>query len=115
MKPLLLLPALTFFINAAEMSPMEHRSIHTYNYRPALKKSGEKNAHKLHKIDEKQARLIAENHCKEKGVELTLTHSGRTLYYIAATKHCTIAIDALDGTVKAVDTKMGNKNDRKEK
>jgi hypothetical protein len=113
MKPLLLLLTLAFFINAAEMSPMEHRSIHTYNYRPALKKSGEKNAHKLHKIDEKQARAIAENYCKEKGVKLKLTHSGRTLYYIAATKHCTIAIDALDGMVRGVDTKT--RKEEKEK
>jgi hypothetical protein len=92
---------------------MEHRSIHTYNHRPGLKKSSEKNAHKLHKIDEKQARAIAENHCKEKGVKLTLTHSGRTLYYIAATKHCTITIDALDGTVRSVDREAGKKGKEK--
>ncbi len=109
MKQLFLLLVLTLFVDAEQMSSMEHQSIHSYNHRPNLKNSGEKKAHRLHKIDEKQARAIAQKHCKEKDVKLKLTHSGRTLYYIATTKNCTITIDALDGTVKSADNEINSR------
>ena len=101
-----LLLALTLFVDAEQMSSMEHQSIHSYSHRPNLKKSGEKKAHRLHKIDEDQARVITQKYCKEKGAKLKLTHSGRTLYYIAETKNCAITINALDGTVRSVDTEI---------
>ncbi len=104
MKQLFLLLTLTLLVDAEQMSSMEHQSLHSYNHRPNLKKSGKKQAHRLHKIDEKQARMIAQKYCKEKGVKLKLTHRGRTLYYIATTENCTIAINALDGTASRIDT-----------
>lgn len=99
MKQLLSLLILYTFINAEEMSSMEHQSLHTYNKRPTLKNRGEKNTHKLHRIDEKQAEEIARKVCKGKDIELRLTHSNLYLYYIAKTKTCTLLINALDGTI----------------
>ena len=59
----------------------------------------EKNAHRLHKIDEEQAKKIAARTCRGSDVKLTLTHRGSYLYYIARTTKCTVYINALDGTV----------------
>ena len=84
---------------AEKMTSMEHQGLHTYNNRPTLKNRGEKNAHKLHKIDEKQAMEIASNKCGTDEIKLKLTHSGLYLYYIATAKNCRLYINALDGTL----------------
>ena len=99
MNYLLSLFMLTIFIRSEEMSPMEHQSLHTYNNRSIVKKSSEKRAHRLHKIDERKAREIAEKNCGEKVRSLRLDHNRLTLYYRAETANCTLYIDALDGRV----------------
>ncbi len=98
MKHILFFTLLTF-LGAETMSPMEHQSLHTYNKRPTLRHSGDTHAHKLHKIDENEAKKIAVKHCKEKNISLKLTHQGRMLYYIATTAKCILYINALDGSV----------------
>ena len=90
---------LSAFIQAEQMSSMDHQSIHTYNKRPIVRKSAEKKAHELHKIDERKAREIAEKKCGEKVRRLTLNHSRLYLYYRAETENCTLYINALDGTI----------------
>jgi len=104
MKLFMIISILITLLAAEEMSPSQHQSLHTYNYRPTLKKQGEKNAHKLHKIDEKKAREIAREHCGEGTVKLKLTHTELYLYYIASTKGCRLYIDALDGSIIDPDT-----------
>lgn len=86
-------------LTAEEMSPADHQSIHTYNMRPSLRHAGERNMHKLHKINEEDAKVIAEKVCKENIVELKLTHKSSLLYYIAKSKSCKVHINALDGTI----------------
>jgi hypothetical protein len=110
MKQLLSLLILTIFINAEEMSSMEHQTLHTYNKRPTLKNSSEKNAHKLHKIDEKKAKEIAGKICKEHEITLKLIHSQLYLYYEARTKNCLLYINALDG--KLIDPETINKRNQ---
>ncbi len=96
--PLLILGFCTSMY-AQTMSASEHLDLHRYNHRPSLKHMDEKNAHRLHKIDEDQARKIAARTCRGSDVKLTLTHRGSYLYYIARTTKCTVYINALDGTV----------------
>ena len=96
-------------ISAETLSPLEHNSLHTYNKRFTFKHESEKRAHQLHKIDEKKARSIAQNVCKESSISLKLTHHELYLYYIAHTKKCTVYINALDGTIidpKRIKTKV---------
>ena len=99
MKALLLILGLCSTIYAETMSASEHLDLHSYNKRPSLKHTDERKAHRLHKIDEAQAKKIAAEACKENAVKLTLTHRGLTLYYIAKTPGCTVYINALDGTI----------------
>lgn len=96
-----LLPTLVCctFVYAETMSQIDHLSLHTYNKHPSLKNTGDKRAHKLHKIDEEQAMAIAEKECKEDIVRLKLTHQRLYLYYIAKTSNCALYINALDGSI----------------
>ncbi len=98
MKQLLFL-TFTVFLNAETMTPVEHSSLHTYNKRSTLKHNNHNAAHKLHKIDEEQARSITMKRCKEEVGTLKLTHNGLYLYYIARTPKCTLLINALDGSI----------------
>lgn len=88
------------------MSLTDHLTLHTYNKRPSLKHISDKRAHKLHKIDEKQAMAIAEKKCNEGTVKLKLTHHNLYLYYTAKTSKCTLFINALDGSI--IDSKIIN-------
>ncbi len=106
MKYLLLTLVFCTFIYAETMSPTDHLNLHTYNKRPSLKHISKKRAHKLHKIDEKQAIAIAEKECKDGTVKLKLTHHSLYLYYIAKTPKCTLFINALDGSI--IDSKIIN-------
>lgn len=110
MKPLLSLLVLSALISAEEMSPMEHQSLHTGNKGLSLQSSGEKKAHKLHKIDEAEAIAIAEKACKEKNIKLKLMHRNTLLYYSAKGKSCQLYINALDG--KLIDPKRINAKPR---
>jgi hypothetical protein len=96
---LLIFVLFTGVLTAEEMSPIEHMSIHTYNHRPSVKLAKKRNMHKLHKINEAEAKAIAEKICKEKISRLKLTHRGTLLYYIVKSKSCEVHINALDGTI----------------
>jgi len=96
--------------NTEEMTPVEHSSLHSYNNKSLLKNRSERNAHRLHKIDEVQAKEIAKAICGETIESLELRHTKCRLYYIAKSKKCTTNIDALDGSVvQAEDTDGGEK------
>lgn len=99
MNYLLVLVLFVGILTAEEMSPIDHMSIHTYNHRPSLRHKGELNMHKLHKINEAEAKVIAEKTCKEKISRLKLTHRDMLLYYIVKSKSCEVHINALDGTI----------------
>jgi len=111
MKLFMIISILITLLAAEKMFPSQHQSLHTYNYRPTLKKQAEKNAHKLHKIDEKKAREIAREHCGEDAIKLKLAHTELYLYYIATTKGCRLYIDALSGAI--LDPKTINKEKKK--
>jgi len=106
MKYLLLTLFFCTFIYAETMSLTDHLTLNTYNKRPSLKHTSDKRAHKLNKIDEKQAIAIAEKKCKEDIVKLKLKHHNLYLYYIAKTPKCTLFINALDGSI--IDSKIIN-------
>ncbi|MDA7817046.1 hypothetical protein N9A28_02530 [Sulfurimonas sp.] len=95
-----LLMPLVVFASSETLSPSEHNSIHGYNNRPVVKMNKKLNMHKLHKIDEEQARKIVEDDTNEEVISLKLTHSGRYIIYKARTKNYFLVINALDGTIE---------------
>lgn len=99
MNYLLVFVLFTGVLTAEEISPIDHMSIHTYNHRTSVKLATKRNMHKLHKINEAEAKVIAEKICKEKTSRLKLTHRGTLLYYIVKSKSCEVHINALDGTI----------------
>ena len=103
MKYLLILLALYSFSSAETMSPSEHNSLHSYNKRSTLKHNNEKRAHQLHKVDEAQAKAIAEKICKTKKLTLRLKHHSLYLYYDVKAEGCTLFINALDGSIIEAD------------
>lgn len=94
----LLLPIVAF-ASGETLSPSEHNSVHNTNNRPTVKIQKNRNMHKLHKVDEKQAKKIVEDETKEEVVSIKLTHSGQHLIYKVKTEHYLLTINALDGTV----------------
>jgi uncharacterized membrane protein YkoI len=94
----LLLPIVAF-ASGEKLSPSEHNSIHGYNNRPLIKMAKKRNMHKLHKVDEKQAKKIVKDETKEEVISLKLTHQGRHLIYKAKTQQYSLTINALDGTI----------------
>ena len=103
MKYLIISTLFITFPQAGNISSMDHQSIHTYNNRPTMKNRGEKNAHKLHKIDEKRAVEIARKKCGRSDIKLKLAHSRLYLYYIATSKGCRVYIDAVNGKLIDID------------
>jgi|GEM_PF-4122602 len=99
MSYLLIFVLCTSVLTAEEISPLDHMSIHTYNNRTSVKLAKERKMHKLHKINEAEAKVIAEKICEEKTSRLKLTHRGTLLYYIAKSKSCEVHINALDGSI----------------
>jgi len=99
MKYLLILLSVYSFSSTETMSPLEHNSLHTYNKRPSLRHTNEKRAHRLHKVDEEQAKAIAHKICKTKKLTLTLKHHSLYLYYHVNAEGCTLFINALDGSI----------------
>ena len=103
MKYLSILLALYSFSFAETLSPSEHNSLHTYNKRSTLKHNNEKRAHQLHKVDEEQAKAIAEKICQTKKLTLRLKHHSLYLYYHVKGEGCTLYINALDGSIIPAD------------
>jgi len=110
MRYLWIISLLITISNTAEMTPIEHSSLHSYNNKLLLKHRSERNGHRLHKIDETKAKAIAKVICGESIESLELRHVKQRLYYIAKSKKCTTYIDALDGSVvQSKDTDGGYK------
>lgn len=95
---ILLLPILVF-ASESTLTPTEHFSIHSYNNRPLVKSAKKRNMHKLHKINEEQAKKIVKDETHEEVLSLNLTHKGDYLIYKARTEHYRLIINALDGTI----------------
>ncbi len=99
MKYLCMLAVLSVFAPAQTMSPQQHLQLHPYNQRPSLRNEADKRAHRMHIIEEKEAKTIAEKVCHSDDVKLILTHHDIYLYYIAVTPTCTAYINAMDGSI----------------
>ena len=78
----------------------EHNSLHgPSNYRPSIKMQKKRKIHKLHEVNEEQAKVIAKEETKEEVTSLKLTHINKHLFYEVSTKNYNLKINALDGTV----------------
>jgi uncharacterized membrane protein YkoI len=99
MKYLTLLVPMFVFASGATLTPSEHSSVHGYNKRPVAKIQQKQNMHKLHKIDEEEAKKIVRDKTNEEVISLKLSHTGNKLIYKAKTKHHSLIINALDGGV----------------
>lgn len=96
---LLLITPLLAFASSNTLTPMEHNSIHGYNKKPLAKMQQKRNMHKLHKVDDKEVRSIANKETAEEIKSVKLTHRGNILKYIVKTENYTITINALDGKI----------------
>jgi len=82
------------------LSNSEHGSLHkSYNNRPTVKMKNKRKIHKLHKIDEEQAKQIAKEETKEEVESIKLTHHEKYLFYKVKTEQYNLIINALDGTI----------------
>jgi len=82
------------------LSNSEHMSLHgSKNQRPSVKMKNKRKVHKLHKVDEEQAKTIAREETNEEVISLRLDHRNKHLYYKVMTESYTLIINALDGTI----------------
>ncbi len=109
MKYIWIISLLVNISNTAEMTAVEHDSLHSYNNKSLLKNSVKRNAHKLHKIDEVKAKEIAKSICGEPIESMELRHSGQRLHYIGKSKECIVYVDALDGSLIKKENIYGGK------
>jgi len=110
MKKIILLCLIMQSIQAEELGNTEHQTLHIYNKKPSVKKTLDKRMHRLHKIDEKQARLIAGKHCKDEKMLIKLVHKKAYLLYDVNSRSCSFYIDALNG--KVIDKKAFWRNNK---
>jgi len=88
------------FASDETFSVQEHRSIHnTSTFKPSVKMKEKQQMHRLHKIDEDEAKKIALDETKESVVFLKLTHEGKYLIYKIKTENYRLIVNALDGSV----------------
>ncbi|PHR54180.1 MAG: hypothetical protein COA44_14125 [Arcobacter sp.] len=73
-----------------------HRSS---NHRPSIRMKDKRKVHKIHKVDEKQAKIITKEETKEEVAFLRLKKHGEYLVYYISTEHYALIINALDGTI----------------
>jgi len=101
MKILLITIATALFLNAEMglMTPSEHSSVHEISKRPALKIKSKQNMHRIHKVEESEAKKIVKNATGEDVTSLRLTHSGRKLFFNTRTKNYRVKINALTGEI----------------
>ena len=100
MKIIILLSMPLFiFASGQTLNYEEHGSLHTYNKRPTMKSKIRSRHHKLHKVNEKQARAIAKENTGEEVKNINLTHKGKYLMFRIQTEHYNLKINALDGTI----------------
>lgn len=95
---LLIIPMFVF-AQGQTLTPREHNSVHGYNHRPMIKIQKKRNMHKLHKIDEEEAKKIVGDKTNEEVTSLKLSHRGSYLIYKVKTEHYLLTINALDGTI----------------
>ena len=81
------------------LTPSQHSAIHNSNFRPTIRVQKRRSMHRLPKIDEKEARSIAEKVCQEPVRSIGLVHRHLYLFYEIRTKHCRLQINALDGNM----------------
>ena len=100
MKIIILLSIPLFiFASGQELNYEEHESLHTYNKRPTMKGKIRSQHHKLHKVNEDQARAITAKNTGEKVKHIHLKHKGKYLIFDIQTENYILIINALDGTI----------------
>jgi len=101
MKILLITIATALFLNAEMglMTPNEHSSVHEISKRPALKIKSKQNMHRIHKVEESEAKKIIKEATGEDITSLKLTHLGRELFYSSSTKSYSLKVNALTGEI----------------
>ena len=82
-----------------KITPAQHRVIHHHNSKTVLKLQEKSNMHRIHKIDELQAKKIVKDLTNEEVEELKLTHKSRILFYKATTKNYVVEINAMDAKI----------------
>ena len=105
MKYILLMAALVLILGAdvAEITQQEYKKIHHNNFKMGLKTQEKSYMHRIHKVDETQAKEIATKETNEKVSKLKLEHRGRVLFYKVYTQHNYLEINAMDATVMKKD------------
>jgi uncharacterized membrane protein YkoI len=89
-----------------KITPAQHNAIHHYNFKPVLKLQEKSNMHRMHKIDELQAKKIVKDLTNEDVEELKLTHQSRTLFYKATTKNYVVKVNAMNGKIMQQEKKQ---------
>lgn len=98
--PLLIFASSETLYKGETLSTSEHVFLHgSSNYRPSIRLKNKRKIHKLHKVDEAQAKAIARGETKEEVVSLRLTHVNKYLIYKLTTEGYFLIINALDGSV----------------
>ena len=107
MKYILLMATLVLSLSAdvAKITQQEYKKIHHNNNKMGLKIQEKSYMHRIHKVDETQAKEIAINETNEEVLKLTLDHKGRVLFYKVHTKNHYLEINAMDATVMKKDKK----------
>jgi len=82
-----------------KITPAQHKTIHHHNSKIVLKLQENSNMHRIHKIDELQAKKIVKDLTNEDVEELKLTHKSRVLFYKATTKNYVVEINAMDAKI----------------
>lgn len=96
---LLIIPFI-IFASGETMSVSDSLYFNNAQKQPFVQKHHqEARMHKLHKIDEQEAKSIIKELTQEESKHLKLTTSGNYLVYKASTEHYTLIINALDGTL----------------
>jgi len=95
---------MSIIIQAEEMSNTAHQSLHSYNHKLSVKMQLKRKMHALHKVDEVEAKKIAQKHCADENIQMTLVHKKAYLFYDVYTERCNFYINALDG--KILDKKL---------
>lgn len=101
MKYIFILAISVLYLHAetAKMTQSEYKSIHHHNNKAVLKIREKSNMHRIHKVDEEQAKVIVRDLTHEKVIKLKLTNRNRILYFSALTQHYHVEVNAMDGTI----------------
>lgn len=109
MKTFILFCFVSIMIQAEEMSIAAHQSLHIYNRKPSVQVQLKQKMHALHKIDEVEAKKIAQSHCADENIQMKLVHKKAYLLYDVYSKTCSFYINALDGKIIDKESFWGGK------